>query len=67
MVIVFIYTKGKEIKVLTIKDARLYGYQLEKEGWVITSCINVIQWLSYLYNECKDITKEVKSLSKKIK
>jgi len=62
--IIFIYAKDGKIRVLSQGDA-LYGHsQLIEDGWMHTNTINPCAYLENLHNECEDIVKQVKQLSK---
>ena len=62
--IIFIYAKDGKIRVLSHGDA-LYGHsQLISDGWKHTETINPCVYLEHLHNQCEDIIKQVKQLSK---
>ena len=65
-VFVFIYAKGKEIKVLNIKDFKRLNDSLISEGWKHTKTLDACVWIQYVHNNCEDVDlfDEVKSLSK---
>ena len=65
-VFVFIYAKGKEIKVLNIKESKRLNDSLIKEGWKHTQTLEACVWIQFLHNDCAlvDLFDEVKSLSK---
>ena len=61
--IIFIYSKGKEIKVLNINDSKRFNDKLIKDGWTHTQTLDACKWVEYLFNDCDNITEEIKSLS----
>ena len=65
-VFVFIYAKGKEIKVLNIEESKRLDVKLKSDGWKHTQTLDACVWIQYLHNNCKDVYlfNEVKSLSK---
>ena len=64
-VFVFIYAKGKEIKVLNIKESKRLDSELKSDGWKHTQTLDACLWIQYLHNNCEDVDlfHEVKSLS----
>lgn len=64
--VVFIYAKDKEIKVLSTEGAKRLNDELLKEGWKQTQTLDACVWIQYLHNDCEDVDlfDEVKSLSK---
>jgi len=65
-VFVFIYAKGKEIKVLNIEESKRLDSELKSDGWKHTQTLDACVWIQYLHNNCEDVDlfDEVKSLSK---
>jgi hypothetical protein len=64
-VVVFIYAKGKEIKVLNIEESKRLDSELKSDGWKNTQTLDCCVWIQYLHNcEDVDLFDEVKSLSK---
>jgi hypothetical protein len=61
--IVFVYSNGKEIKVLNINEANRMQNALIKDGWVHTHTLDASCYIQYLHNDCFDLTKEIKSLA----
>lgn len=65
-VFIFIYAKGKEIKVLNIEEHKRLNDSLIREGWKHTQTLDACVWIQYIHNNCEDVDlfDEVKSLSK---
>jgi hypothetical protein len=65
-IFVFIYAKGKEIKVLNIEESKRLNVELKSNGWKHTQTLDACVWIQYLHNNCEgvDLFDEVKSLSK---
>ena len=61
---VFVYAKGYEIKVLNLGESKMLDAKLKSEGWKHTSTLNACTFIQYLHNDCDNITKEIKNLSK---
>lgn len=66
--LIFIYAKGKEIKVLNSEESARLHAVLPIEGWVHTQTLNPCVFIQYLHNNCDDfdLIEEIKSLSNKL-
>lgn len=64
-IIVFIYAKSNEIKVLSLEDSKRNHEGLIKEGWKHTQTLDTCKFLEYIYNCVPEDEKleEIKSLS----
>lgn len=63
-VFVFVYAKGYEIKVLNMEESKSLDAELKSSGWKHTATLDACTFLQYLHNDCDNIRKEVKNLSK---
>ena len=63
-VFIFIYAKGYEIKVLNIEESKRLDAELKSDGWKHTQTLDACIFIQYLHNNCDNIRKEIKSLSK---
>ena len=61
---IFIYAKGHEIKVLNMYESKRLDSELKSDGWKHTSTLDACTYIQYLHNNCDNIRKEIKSLSK---
>jgi hypothetical protein len=61
--IIHVYSKDGKIKVLSFRQALGKHNKLMKEGWIYTAVLNILQFIQYLHNECKDVEEAVKELS----
>lgn len=59
---VFVYAKGKKVRVLNLQDARRTHDALIADGWKHTSTLDACQWIEYLCNESEDLNEEIKSI-----
>ena len=63
-VFIFIYAKGYEIKVLNIEESKRLDAELKSDGWKHAQTLDACIFIQYLHNNCDNIRKEIKSLSK---
>ena len=61
---IFIYAKKNEIKVLNIDESKRLDSELKSDGWKHTATLNPCTYIQHLHNNCDNIRKEIKSLSK---
>lgn len=66
-VIIFVYAKDKEIKVLSHQESSEQHDELIKKGWTHTTSLNPCVWIKYLYDNCEEVhlMDEIKSLERK--
>jgi len=60
----FVYAKGYEIKVLNLEASKRHDTELKSEGWKHTATLDACTFIQFLHNDCDNIRKEVKNLSK---
>jgi hypothetical protein len=61
---VFVYAKGFKIKVLNIEESKRLDTDLKSDGWKHTATLDACTFIQFLHNDCDNIRKKVKSLSK---
>ena len=66
--IVFVYAKGKKIKVLYLGDAAKDHKELIDKGWRRTNTLDPCLWIQNLHNNCStyEQVEEIDRLNKKI-
>jgi hypothetical protein len=63
-VFAFVYAKGYEIKVLNMEASKRLDAELKLEGWKHTATLDACRFIQHLHNDCDNIRKVVKNLSK---
>lgn len=60
----FIYAKNGIIKVINHDDAKELHVGLLRDGWKHTTTLDPCVFIRYLHNDCENIRREIKLLSK---
>lgn len=63
MTAIYIYAKRGKIKALSEREVKEQKAELIEKGWVFKANL-APSYLEYLHNDCPDIEREIKSLSK---